>query len=71
MDDITAEEVLTAVFVCLGVAGGAFYGWAAVGTFWATVGGAVMIGLFALLLATLVAFAVDAIAHLFRRSNDR
>ena len=71
MEDLTAGEVLTAVFICLGVAGGAAYGWLAGGTVWAIVGGAVVVGIVALLLVTLIAIAVDGLARLFGRRGDR
>jgi hypothetical protein len=69
MENATAEEVLMAVFLCLGVAGGAAYGWLAVGTVWATVGGALLIGVFTLLLVSLIALAAGGVAQLLKRNG--
>lgn len=71
MEDVTAGEVLTAVFICLGVVGGAAYGWLAVGNVLATVGGAVLIGTGALVFASVISLAVEVLARLFRRLGDR
>jgi hypothetical protein len=53
------------------MAGGAAYGWLVGGTIWALVGGAVIVGIAALLVATLVAIAVDALARFLGRRGDR
>jgi hypothetical protein len=67
VEDVTAGEVLIAVFICLGVVGGAAYGWLAVGNVLAIVGGAVLIGTGALVLVSLTSLAVEVLARLFRR----
>jgi len=71
MEEWTAGEVVTAVFICLGIAGGAAYGWLVGGTVWATIGGAVIVGIAALLVATLAAFALDGLARAFGRRDER
>jgi hypothetical protein len=71
VEDRTPGEVVPAVFICLGMAGGAAYGWLVGGTIWALVGGAVIVGIAALLVATLVAIAVDALARFLGRRGDR
>jgi F0F1-type ATP synthase membrane subunit c/vacuolar-type H+-ATPase subunit K len=38
---------------------------------WATLGGAVIVGIAALLVATVVAIAVDGLARVVGRRNDR
>jgi hypothetical protein len=38
---------------------------------WAIIGGAVVMGLVALLVATVIAFAFEAVAGLFRRGRTR
>lgn len=67
MDDATPTEVLIGVFLCLGVVGGAAYGWLAVSTVWAVLGGAAVIGVLGLLVVSLIAMAVEGISRLFRR----
>lgn len=71
MDESRASEVVTAVFLWLGVAGGAAFGWLGAGTVWATLGGAVIFGAVALLLVSLIAIAADGVARLFKRGDSR
>lgn len=71
VEKFSAVEVVTAVFLCLSVVGGAAYGLLVVGTVWATVGGAVLIGVFALLLVSLIAIATEAVSRLIDRLGRR
>jgi hypothetical protein len=71
VDDLAASEILTIVFVGLGFFGGGAYGWLVAGTVWAIIGGAVVMGLVALVVATVIAFAFEAVAGLFRRGRTR
>ena len=69
MEEHTTGDVLMAVFLCVAAVGGAAYGWFGVGTVWAALGGAAMIGIAALLVGIVVSFAVSGVAHLFRRRS--
>lgn len=71
MEKLSAVEILTTVFLCLCVVGGAAYGLLAGGTVWATFGGAVLIGVFGLLLVSLVAIASEGVSRLIDRFGRR
>lgn len=64
-------EVLTAVFLCLSVVVGAAYGWFASATVLALAGGAVIFGMFGLLLASLIALAADLVSGFIKRISRR
>jgi hypothetical protein len=71
VEDFTAGEILTLVFICLGVVGGAAYGWLAAGNVLAAFGGAVIIGTASLTLVIVVALGVHGLGRLFGRRGDR
>jgi hypothetical protein len=70
-EGLAAGEVLSAVFICLAAVAAAAYGWLSVGTVWAAVGGAVMVGIFALLLVSLAGLAGAGLRRLFRGREGR
>ena len=67
MEKRSAGEILMSVFMGLAVVGGATYGALVVGTVWATVGGAAVIGVVALVVVTVFAFVAEGFASLFKR----
>ena len=66
----TAGEILTTVFLWAAVVGGALYGALVIGTVWATIGGAALIGVFALVAVTVLSFAAAGVASLFKRRGS-
>lgn len=70
MDERSPGELLISVVLGLAIAGGAAYGWFVVGTVWATVGGAALIGAAALVVVTALSFAVDGVAGLFKQGRS-
>jgi len=69
-EERTAGEILTTIFLWAAVVGGAVYGWFVIGTVWATIGGAALIGVFALVLVTVFSFAAAGVARLLKRPGN-
>ena len=67
----TVGEVVSTAVICLAALGTAAYGWLVVGTAWAAVGGALMMGAFALLAVSIVSLVGAGLLRLLGCRGDR